>query len=129
MKIEVFDPAMCCSTGICGSDVDPALVRYAADLEWLKRQGVEVSRYNLAQNPAEFANSVIVKDALTKDGTKCLPLIIANEKIVSSGQYPTREVLAKFAEIASQPSAVNTAPSPLSICGGQKTNKGGKCCG
>ncbi len=30
--IEVFDPAMCCSTGVCGPQVDPDLARFAADL-------------------------------------------------------------------------------------------------
>lgn len=45
MKLEVFDPPMCCSTGVCGTDIDPALPRFAADLEWLKTQGVKVERY------------------------------------------------------------------------------------
>jgi len=48
MKIEVFDPAMCCSTGVCGPSVPPALARFAGDLEWLARHGVDVTRYNLA---------------------------------------------------------------------------------
>ena len=34
--IRVFDPAMCCSTGICGPAIDPQLARFAADLSWLK---------------------------------------------------------------------------------------------
>jgi len=25
--IEIFDPAMCCSSGVCGPSVDPKLVR------------------------------------------------------------------------------------------------------
>jgi hypothetical protein len=32
-KFQVFDPAMCCSTGVCGPEVDPALVRFAVDVE------------------------------------------------------------------------------------------------
>jgi len=42
--IQVFDPPLCCSTGVCGTDVDPELVRFAADLDWLAKQGVEVER-------------------------------------------------------------------------------------
>jgi Arsenical resistance operon protein ArsD len=34
--VRVFDPAMCCSTGICGPSIDPQLVRFAADLDCLK---------------------------------------------------------------------------------------------
>jgi hypothetical protein len=46
-KLEVYDPAMCCSTGVCGVDVDPVLVQFAADLAWIGEQGVSVTRYNL----------------------------------------------------------------------------------
>ncbi|MFO1490674.1 MAG: arsenic metallochaperone ArsD family protein [Kiritimatiellia bacterium] len=38
--LEIFDPAMCCSTGVCGSLVDPALVRFAALLQQLQERGV-----------------------------------------------------------------------------------------
>ncbi|MFN8000751.1 MAG: arsenic metallochaperone ArsD family protein [Acidobacteriota bacterium] len=24
MKLEIFDPPMCCATGVCGTDVDPS---------------------------------------------------------------------------------------------------------
>ena len=27
-KIEIFDPAMCCSTGVCGPSVDPELTEW-----------------------------------------------------------------------------------------------------
>ena len=56
-KLAVYDPPMCCSTGVCGPAVDPVLPRVAADLDWLKRQGVQVERYNLAQQPQAFASN------------------------------------------------------------------------
>jgi len=56
-KIEVYDPPMCCSSGVCGPSVAPALPRFAGDLKWLKAQGVEVARHNLAQQPLAFANN------------------------------------------------------------------------
>ena len=56
VTIRVFDPAMCCSTGVCGPSVDPELARFAADLDWLKKQGVTVERFNLSQQPAAFAD-------------------------------------------------------------------------
>ncbi len=62
--VQVFDPPMCCSTGICGPYVDPQLVRFAADLDWLKSQGVSVERFNLAQQPGAFVEDVEVKTAL-----------------------------------------------------------------
>ena len=57
MKIEVFDPAMCCSTGVCGPSVPPALARFAGDLEWLARHGVDVTRYGLTHEPQAFVAS------------------------------------------------------------------------
>jgi hypothetical protein len=55
-KIETYDPPMCCPTGVSGTDVDPKLAQFAADLEWLMEKGVKVERYNLAQQPDKFAN-------------------------------------------------------------------------
>ncbi len=95
-KLQVFDPAMCCSTGVCGPSVDPNLPRFAADVEWLKTKGVEVERYNLAQEVAEFTGNPTVKSTLNTKGTKCLPLILVNGEIVAEGAYPTRRDLAKF---------------------------------
>lgn len=92
----VYDPPMCCSTGVCGPVVDPTLPRFAADLEWLKGQGVEVKRFNLAQQPFEFAQDHKVKKALTEKGNSCLPLIIVDDKIVSEGEYPTLEKLSEL---------------------------------
>jgi Arsenical resistance operon protein ArsD len=100
LKIEVYDPPMCCPTGVCGPEVDPILVRFAADLEWLKTKGVVVERYNLAQQPDKFAGSKTVSDAMVLAGDLCLPLILANGKIVSRNTYPKRADLARFAGIA-----------------------------
>ena len=49
--IQVFDPALCCSTGVCGVDVDQGLVTFAADVEWAAQKGARVERFNLAQQP------------------------------------------------------------------------------
>ncbi len=98
-KLEVFDPPMCCSTGVCGPKVDPVLARFAADLHWLANQKVAVERFNLAQQPQAFAATEIVKEALTQYGNGCLPLILLNGCIVSKGRYPAREELASLAGV------------------------------
>jgi len=97
--LQVFDPPMCCSTGVCGPSIDPTLPRFAADLEWLKSQGVEVQRYNLAQQPHAFAENTLVKNALAKDGEKCLPLLLVDGEIVAQGVYPSRDELAGWASL------------------------------
>jgi len=94
-SVQIFDPAMCCSTGVCGPVVDPKLPRFAADLNWLAAQGASVERFNLAQQPEAFAANEQVKRALQAEGTDCLPLILVNGVIVSKGAYPERDQLAR----------------------------------
>jgi hypothetical protein len=98
-KIEIYDPPMCCPTGVCGPDVDPKLVQFAADIEWLRSKGVEVERYNLAQQPDKFVDCKSVTDAMALAGELCLPLILANGEIVSRNAYPVRADLAKLAGV------------------------------
>ena len=95
--IHVFDPPMCCSTGVCGPVVDPQLTRFAGDLNWLAAQGVTVVRFNLAQQPQAFVNHDLVRAALEQDGEACLPLVLADGRIVSRSVYPSRDVLAEAA--------------------------------
>jgi arsenite methyltransferase len=113
--LEVFDPAMCCSTGVCGPQVDPALVRFAADVKWLQAQGVEVRRFNLAQSPAAFVENEQVKQALTEKGEGALPLLLADGQVVASGHYPERSELAAALNLK----ATSTpAPAKSSCCCG-----------
>jgi hypothetical protein len=107
-KLQVFDPAMCCSTDVCGASVDPALLRFTADLEWLKSKGLEVERHNLAQEIVAFTSNPVVKTALNSQGSKCLPLLLLDGKIVSEGTYPTRAELARLAKVEFEPGPVIT---------------------
>ena len=96
-RIEVFDPPMCCSTGVCGPSVDPLLAAFAADLQWLSDQGVEVVRHNLAQEPAAFVNHAQVHARLQDAGDACLPIVLVNDQIQWEGAYPRRDALARVA--------------------------------
>lgn len=98
-KIEVFDPAMCCSTGVCGPKVDSSLARFASDLEALKRAGASVTRYNLSQQPGAFIDNATVATAMQERG-ECLPLILVDGRIVAEKTYPTRDELAALAGVA-----------------------------
>ncbi|MBI5757811.1 MAG: arsenite efflux transporter metallochaperone ArsD [Planctomycetales bacterium] len=96
--IQVFDKPMCCSTGVCGPQVDPVLPRFAADLEWLKSHGAQVERFNLAHQPAAFTQNADVRELLRTEGTDCLPLVVVDGRVASRGQYPSRELLSEWAE-------------------------------
>lgn len=116
-KLQVFDPAMCCSTGICGPNVDPKLVQFAADLDWLTSQDVPVERYNLSQSPAAFAANATVKATLDKHGTDCLPLVLVDGAIASVGGYPTRVELAAWSGLAPSKTVYNEAVGELVALG------------
>ncbi len=86
--LTIYDPAMCCSTGICGAEIDQKLVDFATDLDWLKSEGIEVKRINLSQEPALFAENQQVKTILETSGVEGLPVILVDEEMQSFGQYP-----------------------------------------
>lgn len=94
--IQVYDKPMCCSTGICGPEVDPILPQFAADLDWLKVQGHHVERYNLAQQPQAFIENKLIHQVLSTDGTDSLPVVVVDGEIVSRKVYPSRDALSAF---------------------------------
>ena len=122
-KLEVFDPAMCCSTGVCGVDVDPALVQFAADLQWLTEQGVEVKRYNLGQEPQAFAaNAPVLKEM--EASMDRLPIICVDGQIVATGAYPSRSQLAQKLAL----NKLASADKPHIKIGGSCCNPKSGCC-
>ncbi len=121
-KVDVFDPAMCCSTGVCGPSVDPKLARFAADLEWLAGQGVEVTRATLSQEPEKFIASAPVRDALSQIGEGALPAVLVDGQLHSTGHYPTRTELAEWASVPAARLAV-----PIAVAA--RPQQGGGCCG
>ena len=95
-SLHLYDPALCCSSGVCGPSVDPVLVRVQADLEWLKKRGVNVERHNLAQQPADFAAHETVRQRLQTEGQEVLPLVFLDGHLVAARFYPTREQFAQL---------------------------------
>ena len=99
MKVEIYDPAMCCSSGLCGPGIDPVLVRMNDTLLALKKQNIEVERFNLAQQPKAFIDNRKVADLLYANGKKVLPITVVNGDIFKTGEYPSYEDLCKALEI------------------------------
>ena len=106
--VQIYDPPMCCSTGVCGPDVDPKLVQFAADLKWLTEQGVPVERFNLAQTPVAFAENEVVRATLTEKGEAALPLVVVDGRTVASGTYPTRSELTGWLGLSGTPASLFT---------------------
>jgi hypothetical protein len=135
-SLQVFDRPLCCSSGVCGPEVDPALAAFAADLAWLQRSGVQVERVNPAQQPALFAASPIVIQELQAHGNGCLPVVVVDGAVVSRGVYPDRRQLTAWTGIAVTGNPVTgnpvTAPLPILMAGccgpGERSDGGAGCC-
>jgi len=98
--IQIYDPPMCCSTGICGPEVDPDLVNFAAMLAQLSSHGLKVERYNLAQQAMAFVENPAVRELLEAGGAEVLPLIFIDGTLYMQGRYPTRDERSRFIQAA-----------------------------
>lgn len=116
--LEIFDSALCCSTGVCGVEVDQALVSFAADVEWAQRQGAQIKRFNLAQQPLMFAENATVNAFLQRSGQEALPLLLLNGEVALAGRYPSRSELARWLGVTE-----SAEVKPQSTC-----CSGGHCC-
>lgn len=87
--IEIFDPAMCCSTGLCGPNINPDLMRVAASVEYIKRQGVTITRHNLRDEPQAYVDNQVINEYLTQEGADGLPVTLVDGVIAVTKTYPT----------------------------------------
>ena len=124
--IQVFEPALCCNTGVCGPDVDQALVSFTADLNHLKELGADIQRHNLANDPSAFASSETVRAFLQVAGSDGLPLTQVDGLTVMTGAYPGREQLMRYAGLGAE-SQASTVPAGMAELG--LAEKSGGSCG
>lgn len=128
-KMQIFEPAMCCSTGLCGVGVDPELLRISTVLNSLKKNGIEVDRFNLSGSPMEFINNKAVNQYINAIGADGLPVITLDGDIIITGRYPTNEEFVKLLELpegtlGKMPLKVKVTPKKASGC----DCSGGNCC-
>ena len=122
-KITFFEPAMCCSTGVCGPSVNSELLRISVMLDLLSKQGVTVERFNLSTVPQAFVDNKEVGKLLQEKGVEVLPAIYVNDELKQTGSYPTTAEVAAWFGL--QESALQPAKRKFvsSCCGGN-----GGCC-
>ncbi|WP_252311576.1 arsenite efflux transporter metallochaperone ArsD [Sinobaca sp. H24] len=96
-SIKIYDPSMCCSTGVCGPTTDPELTRVATALYMLENQA-EIERYNLSAEPQKFIENRDVQQILQKEGIDALPLTFVNDECRLKGRYPSNMELAEWTE-------------------------------
>lgn len=90
-KMQIFEPAMCCSTGLCGVGVDSELLRISTVLNTLKNNGVHVDRFNLSNAPQKFVTNKTVNNYIKENGVDGLPVIVIDDEITITGRYPSSD--------------------------------------
>jgi hypothetical protein len=121
-KMAIYEPAMCCPTGLCGVGIDPELMRIAAALDGLKKKGVAVDRYNLSSAPQAFVRNAEINKRLM-EGVDFLPATVVDGRIVVSGRYPTNQEIAQFLGVPAADLEDGAPGAEAGCCGGSG------CCG
>ena len=122
-NIRIFEPAMCCVTGLCGPSIDPELLRISTLLSSLKEKGIVVERYNLTSHPQVFAQNEAVKELLSKHGTAILPVTISGDDVVLTGRYPTNQEVFAWLQVDAQAIGLKEEPA----CCATETASGCSC--
>lgn len=117
-KIEIFDPAMCCSTGICGPGVDPELLRVATTINNLMKQGISIVRYGLSSEPQAFVDHKQVNEYLMKEEVEVLPITVVDGQVVKTRAYPTDDEFAQWAGVAKEKFMAVPSPKKDGCCSG-----------
>ncbi|MDW2800165.1 arsenite efflux transporter metallochaperone ArsD [Clostridium boliviensis] len=127
--MKIYEPAMCCSTGLCGVGVDTELLRISTVLNTLENNGVHVDRFNLSNNPQKFVTNQTINNYVKENGVDGLPVVVIDDEITITGRYPTNDEFVKLLNvpenyIGEKPDAVNAASKKTQGCG----CSGGDCC-
>ena len=126
--MKIFEPAMCCPTGLCGVGVDPELLRISTVLNTLKENGVEVQRYNLTSAPKEFVSHKAVAEFLNKFGPDKLPVVMVDDFIVITGRYPSNEEFTSWLELSPELLGGTACCEDSDCCCGDEAEAGDSCC-
>ncbi len=101
VTIEIFDPPMCCPTGLCGPNTDPALLDIYEAILRIKSEydgRATVERYVLGQQPAKFIQQPEIIQRLKAHGVSVLPVTIVNGRVRKEHGYPSYADLKQWIE-------------------------------
>lgn len=64
--MSIYEPAMCCKTGICGVGVDPELLRISTVFNNHQKNGITTARFNLNSAPQAFINNTDINKLIMR---------------------------------------------------------------
>lgn len=86
--IQIFDPPMCCSTGLCGPTIDQTLLDVGEIIVKLQSGGYKVERYQMSTHPNAFLSNPDVMKLIREDQMEALPIIVIRGQLLRKGSYP-----------------------------------------
>ncbi len=86
--VEIFDPPMCCPTGLCGPTLDQTLLDVSEMILSLQNEGFQVARYQMASHPQAFLNNQDVMRLVREKQLAALPIVVVHGQVFSEGVYP-----------------------------------------
>lgn len=101
VKIQIFDPPMCCPTGMCGPTIDPVLIHVHEAIARIHKEydgTVEVTRHLFGKDVQPFLTNNKVLSLIREEGPGTLPITAIDGEIIKNGSYPTYEELKELAE-------------------------------
>jgi hypothetical protein len=87
--VELFDPPMCCPTGLCGPTLDQTLLDVNDMILTLQRENLRVERYQMTNHPNAFLGNAEVMQLVCEKQMEALPITVVRGKVIKSGAYPT----------------------------------------
>lgn len=127
-SIKIYDPAMCCSSGVCGPSIDPELLRVATVINKLDKKGISIQRYNLNHSPQAFVKNRLVQQILKQEGVNILPITLVNDQVVKKGAYLTNEEFCKYLELSSSVLNDDCCNEDSTCCNGEDGCCNSGCC-
>jgi len=89
--VNLFDPPLCCPTGLCGPTLDQSLLDANEMVLSLKAEGVNVERYQMASHPHVFLKNPDIMRLVREQGMEAFPITAIKGEVIKVGAYPTRE--------------------------------------
>ncbi len=86
--VELFDPPMCCPTGLCGPTLDETLLDVNEMILTFQAEGISIERYQMTSHPQAFLANADVMRLVREKQMAALPITLVRGQVVKVGAYP-----------------------------------------
>ncbi|SHK12788.1 Arsenical resistance operon trans-acting repressor ArsD [Geosporobacter subterraneus DSM 17957] len=95
--INIYEPPMCCSSGVCGPSPDTKLMDLQNTIKRIQKEfpEVQINRYSMNFNPKDFMQNPAVFAKVKAEKTEALPIITINGDIIKEKDYMSYDEFIK----------------------------------